>query len=366
MAIPNVMADLSTTAATNSPAGSESPSNGDDFLRAIQAIVRTTNAKGADIASATTTDIGAATGEFVDVTGTTTITGLGTIAAGIVRTVRFTGALTLTHNATSLILPSSANILTAANDRATFRSLGSGNWICTFYEKASGRLLAGAYGSGLKGAALASAATTNIYTALDGDLVHITGTTAITSFGTAAAAGDRRTLVIDSAGVVITNGANLICPEGINIVSSAGDVITIVADTTTQHRVVSYARVGTTSFGGSFTRNLASASTTQVITGVGFRPKRVKFYMANPTAGNNAAFSVGEDNGTYATCIYDSTPLTATTNAVDTAVSIRGQASTGNQSGKISAFSNDGFTVSWTLTSTGPAFTATIFYVAEG
>jgi hypothetical protein len=222
------------------------------------------------------------------------------------------------------------------------------------------------FGSGLKGASVASAATTNIYSGADGDLVHITGTTAITSFGTAAAAGDRRTLVIDSAGVVITNGANLICPEGINIVSSAGDVITIVADTTTQHRVVSYARVGTTSFGGSFTRNLASASTTQVITGVGFRPKRVKFYMANPTAGNNAAFSVGEDNGTYATCIYDSTALTATTNAVDTAVSIRGQASTGNQSGKISAFSNDGFTVSWTLNSTGPAFTATIFYVAEG
>jgi hypothetical protein len=132
------MADLSTTAATNSPAGSESPSNGDDFLRAIQAIVRTTNAKGADIASAATTDIGAATGEFVDVTGTATITGLGTIAAGIVRTVRFTGALTLTHNATSLILPSSANIITGSGDVAEFRSLGSGNWKCTNYVRQSG------------------------------------------------------------------------------------------------------------------------------------------------------------------------------------------------------------------------------------
>jgi hypothetical protein len=139
MAVPSVMADLSTTAATNSPAGTESPSNADDFLRAIQAIVRTTNAKGADIASATTTDIGAATGEFIDVTGTTTITGLGTIGAGIVRTVRFTGALTLTHNATSLILPGGANITTAANDRAIFRSLGSGNWLCVAYMKADGK-----------------------------------------------------------------------------------------------------------------------------------------------------------------------------------------------------------------------------------
>jgi hypothetical protein len=129
MAVPTKMSDLSVTAASNSPAGSEAPTSTDDFHRAIQGILRTTNAKGSDIASATTTDIGAATAEMVDVTGTTTITGLGTIAAGIVRTVRFTGVLTLTHNATSLILPNSANITTAANRTAIFRSLGSGNWI---------------------------------------------------------------------------------------------------------------------------------------------------------------------------------------------------------------------------------------------
>lgn len=138
MAVPTVMSDLSTTAASNPPAGSESPTAGDDFLRAIQAIVRTTNAKGADIASATSTAIGAATGEFIDVTGTTTITSFDTIAAGIVRTVRFTGALTLTHNATSLILPGAANITTAANDTAVFRSLGSGNWQCIQYKKQDG------------------------------------------------------------------------------------------------------------------------------------------------------------------------------------------------------------------------------------
>lgn len=138
MAVPTVMSDLSTTAASNSPAGSEAPISTDDFHRAIQAILRHTNAKGSDIASATTTNIGAATGEFVDVTGTTTITGLGTIAAGIERTVRFTGALTLTHNGTSLILPGGANITTAANDTAIFRSLGSGNWLCIEYKRQSG------------------------------------------------------------------------------------------------------------------------------------------------------------------------------------------------------------------------------------
>lgn len=138
MAIPLVMSDMSVTAASNTPAGTEAPTNADDYLRAIQAILRMTNAKGSDIASASTTDIGAATAEFVDVTGTTTITALGTIAAGIERTVRFTGALTLTYNATSLILPGSANITTANGDTAIFRSLGSGNWKCIVYIKQDG------------------------------------------------------------------------------------------------------------------------------------------------------------------------------------------------------------------------------------
>lgn len=95
-------------------------------------------AAAADVASATTTDIGAAASNNVRITGTTTITGLGTATAGITRKVRFAAALTLTHNATSLILPGSANITTAANDTAEFLSLGSGNWICLFYKRASG------------------------------------------------------------------------------------------------------------------------------------------------------------------------------------------------------------------------------------
>ena len=100
-------------------------------------------AKGSDIASATTTDIGAMVGNYGDVTGTTTITGLGTIQAGTFRMVRFTGALTLTHNGTSLLLPGAANITTAANDTAGFVSLGSGNWKCVWYQKYSGVAVVG-------------------------------------------------------------------------------------------------------------------------------------------------------------------------------------------------------------------------------
>jgi len=101
------------------------------------------HAKGADIASAATTDIGAATGNFVHVTGTVTITALGTVQAGTIRVVRFAGALILTHNATSLILPSAANITTVADDVGVFISEGSGNWRCVLYQRASGLSVVG-------------------------------------------------------------------------------------------------------------------------------------------------------------------------------------------------------------------------------
>jgi hypothetical protein len=119
-------------------------------------------AKGADIASATTTDIGAATGNYVRVTGTTTITGLGTVQAGTRRTVQFAGALTLTHNGTSLILPTGASITTAAGDVAWFVSEGSGNWRCTAYMRADGTALAGGI-SAASQAQQESASATNVY-----------------------------------------------------------------------------------------------------------------------------------------------------------------------------------------------------------
>ena len=114
--------------------------------------------QGADIASATTTDIGAATGPYVNITGTTTITGLGTVAAGTERIVKFADALTLTHNGTSLILPAAANITTAANDTAGFVSLGSGNWLCLWYKRQSGQPIATA----LSAASIAFTSTSGV------------------------------------------------------------------------------------------------------------------------------------------------------------------------------------------------------------
>jgi hypothetical protein len=174
------------------------------------------NIKGANIASATTTDIASATGDFIDITGTTTITGLGNAVAGAERVVRFNGALTLTYNASSLILPGGASITTASGDTAIFRSLGSSNWVCTAYIKASGDSI-----SKRKGSDIASATTTDL-SAATGDFIDITGTTAITGLGTATA-GVERTVRFNGALTLTYNATSLILPGGASITTASGD-----------------------------------------------------------------------------------------------------------------------------------------------
>lgn len=94
--------------------------------------------KGADIASATTTNLTTATGNAVHVTGTTTITAV-TLGTGMWRLVIFDGALTLTHHATNNNLPGAANITTAAGDRAYYWSDGTTVY-CTDYVRATSAL----------------------------------------------------------------------------------------------------------------------------------------------------------------------------------------------------------------------------------
>lgn len=99
----------------------------------------------ATIASAGTTDLGTVGSQNVTVTGTTTITSFGTVPAGTERRLVFSGILTLTHHATSLILPQGGNVVTAVGDSLEAVSLGSGNWRVTSYQKvnAGSGLIAG-------------------------------------------------------------------------------------------------------------------------------------------------------------------------------------------------------------------------------
>lgn len=92
------------------------------------------------LSSAATTDLSTVSSVGVNITGNTTITSLGT-GAYLFRIVKFAAALTLTYNASSLILPTNANILTAAGDTFISVSDGSGNWTVVNYSRATGATL---------------------------------------------------------------------------------------------------------------------------------------------------------------------------------------------------------------------------------
>lgn len=97
--------------------------------------------QGSDVASAGTVSLGE--GGYFVITGTTTITDIdfATDKAGRKVWVKFAGALTLTHNASTLILPTGASITTAAGDTACFVSEGADAVRCLAYQRASGASL---------------------------------------------------------------------------------------------------------------------------------------------------------------------------------------------------------------------------------
>lgn len=128
--------DWAIVEASNQPDGTDSATIAGD-LRALQAGIRYIYSQDT-IASATTTDLGSKAAGYLTITGTTTITGLGTVSAGIIKRCVFSGALTLTHNGTSLILPGGANITTVDGDVFFFESLGFGNWKCLLYLPITG------------------------------------------------------------------------------------------------------------------------------------------------------------------------------------------------------------------------------------
>ena len=94
------------------------------------------------MASAATVDLGSYAAEVITITGTTTITSFGSGEAGLMRWMRFTNVLTLTHGA-NLILPGSANLTTEIGDTMVMICEGGGVWRCYEYHRANGRALFG-------------------------------------------------------------------------------------------------------------------------------------------------------------------------------------------------------------------------------
>jgi hypothetical protein len=294
---------------------------GTDYAAAFNAVLSRYGLDSAEgtIASAATTDLSTVTVIRTNVTGTATITSFGT-GANLWRLVRFSGSLTLTHNASSLILPGAANIQTSAGDVAFFTSDGSGNWRCEFYSHTVN-------GVDVPEATIASAATTDLSTS-NSSRVNVTGVVTITSFGT----GANLIRIVRFAGALILtyNATSLILPGAKNITTAAGDEAIFTSDGSGNWRCVSYTLNNALPIAPAeitFTVRTVSVSTANTDVAVSIPlPVGSSNYVfdgiriANATAAANTAtvgvFTAAGAGGTA--IVAASTAVTVTTSAVNT------------------------------------------------
>lgn len=91
--------------------------------------------KGANMVAAATLNLATATGDYVEVTGTATITSFGTMPAGVRKTLRFQGTPTITHGG-SISVPGNQSITVSASNVVEVLSLGAGNWMVVGFSSA--------------------------------------------------------------------------------------------------------------------------------------------------------------------------------------------------------------------------------------
>lgn len=93
-----------------------------------------------------------------------------------------------------------------------------------------------------KGADIAHVTGTVDLNSVAGNLVHTTGTSTITSFGTASQAGICRRVIFDAALSIVRNASTLVIPGNASISVSAGDSALVCADTVSKWIILQYTR----------------------------------------------------------------------------------------------------------------------------
>lgn len=249
--------------------------------------------RGSDIASASTLSLPAAGGGVFTVTGTTTVNGISTAQGGRCVKLRFAASLTLTHNATSFILPGAANIQTSAGDCAEFindaaTDASGSNWRCFNYQFANGAPLQTS----------APNSQTATYTATDADrgkLIRFSGLGSDVTLNLPAAAG-RAGFVL----YVVNDDTNDTVGYGVTVDPNASETIdgfttrkgyvgtrvAILCDGTGWRTVSGSYRF----FTGDIT--MATGTVTTFTHGLGARPWRIWAEMKCTTA--EAGYAVGD------------------------------------------------------------------------
>lgn len=258
------------------------------------------------LASATTTDLGSTGTNVISITGTTTITSLGSTASinECLYFVRFTGALTLTYNSSTLILPGFASITTAAGDTAIFKYEGSGHWRCMMYQQAA---------TVVGGTGTVNAGTTNQLAYYASSTNAVSGTTAIPNGTTATTqtAADSTTKVattafVNSTALTLASGTTAVTQAAANnstkVATTAfvnGTALTLASGTTatTQAAGNNSTNVATTAFVNGTALTLASGTTSVTQTSNDSSTKVATTAFVNPANSIGANGYIKEASG---------------------------------------------------------------------
>ncbi len=171
------------------------------------------------LASSATTDLGTVSSHNVIITGTTAISSFGSSASSgsPYYVLEFANAGLQLTNSTYLVLPGGQNITTQAGDVAYAMYLGGGIWQVYSYQRGNGQALST---SGAQ-STLASASTTDLGS-VAGNLISISGTTTISSFGSSASTANPLYWLYFPSSLTLTNSSALALPGGANITTTAG------------------------------------------------------------------------------------------------------------------------------------------------
>lgn len=254
-----------------------------DGTSKLYTVGRDGRGKGADIASASTLNLGE-DGHYFHVTGTTTIPAIEARPTGWDIELEFDAALTLIHNATSLILPGAANITTAAGDVARFVSeADSGNWRCTSYLRAAVAPTATLY--------VTASANYNVAAGDNNRTIDFTTASVSALLGAAATlgAGFRVTLINSAASGDVTidpNSAETLDGQATRLLRP-GDRVTLVCTGSawkTERGRYSFTSAEIT---------VATSTVSANAHGLGVLPPRWRLVLRNKTA--ELGYSVGDE-----------------------------------------------------------------------
>lgn len=169
--VASTLRSWSSTASSNQPSGTTTIGSGlDDNLRQIQATVRQflADQSATVVPSAGVADLTTATGRWVPVSGSSTVTGFGTESAGVWYLVTLTGSPTINNG--NISTPGAVTIAGSAGDMFIADSQGAGVWRVHSYTRVSGAPLNMSPQSTALGATVA---LSNVSSYFDGPSINV-------------------------------------------------------------------------------------------------------------------------------------------------------------------------------------------------